>query len=176
MIEADEGREDGFVPALSGGWHLLVGMPIWLAALALFALMCMTFLDVLLRSVANNPIESATELTRIFMAVVVFASLPAVTWSGKHIVVDLMDPLFSQRIARVRDIVIDLACGAILIWPAKRVWDLAERARDFGDVTEYLGFPQHAAGWFIAFFAAATSLAFFARGVARMFLPSKAPG
>lgn len=176
MTEAGEGLKDGFAPARSGVWHLLARMPIWLAALALFALMCMTFLDVLLRSVANNPIESATELTRLFMAVVVFASLPAVTWSGKHIVVDLMDPLFPPRAARARDIAIDLACGAMLLWPAKRVWDLAERARDFGDVTEYLGFPQHVAGWFIAAFAAATSLAFFARAFARLFSPSKASG
>lgn len=176
MTESGEGLEDGYASARSGVWHLLARMPIWLAALALFALMCMTFLDVLLRSVANNPIESATELTRLFMAVVVFASLPAVTWSGKHIVVDLMDPLFPPRAARARDIAIDFACGAVLLWPAKRVWDLAERARDFGDVTEYLGLPQHFAGWFIAVFAGATSLAFFARAFARLLFPSKASG
>lgn len=176
MTEAGEGLEDGSAPVRPGVWHYLARMPIWLAALALFALMCMTFLDVLLRSVANNPIESATELTRLFMAIVVFASLPSVTWSGKHIVVDLMDPLFPPRAARARDIAIDLACCAILLWPAKRVWDLAERSRDFGDVTEYLGFPQHFAGWFIAIFAAATSLAFFARAFARMFFPAKVPG
>ena len=174
MTEAGEELESGFAPARSGVRHLLVMLPIWLATLALFALMCMTFLDVLLRSVANDPIESATELTRLFMAVVVFASLPAVTWYGKHIVVDLMDPLFPPRVARVRDIAIDLACGAILLWPAKRVWDLAERSRDFGDVTEYLGFPQHFAGWFIAAFAAATSLAFLARAIAGLFFSAKA--
>lgn len=154
-------------------WHYLAVAPTWLAAVALFALMCMTFADVILRSAFNAPIEWATELTRIFMAVVVFASLPMVTWRGEHIIVDLMDPMFSRRLARLRDIVIDLACGALLLWPAKRVFDLAERARGYGDVTEYMGFPQHVTGWFIAAFTGATAAVFLARGVVRILAPEK---
>ena len=157
-------------------WHYIAVLPTWLAAAVLFVLMFMTFADVVLRSVADNPIESATELTRFFMAIMVFAALPMVSWRGNHIVVDLMDPLFSRRLARLRDILIDLICGVILFWPAKRVWDLAERARDFGDVTEYLGFPQYIIGWFIAFFAFVTALVFVARGLARIFFPAKVPG
>ena len=45
-----------------------------LASLALFFLMAMTFADVVLRSVFNDPIESATELTRLLMAIIVFSS------------------------------------------------------------------------------------------------------
>ena len=156
-------------------WTVIARAPTWLAAWVLFVLTAMTFFDVVLRSVANNPIESATELTRFFMAVVVFASLPAVSWKGKHIVVDLMDPLFSRRAARVRDILIDLITGGILLWPAKRVWELAERARDFGDVTEYLGFPQFVIGWFIAFFAFVTAVVFLVRGTARIVAPDRVP-
>ena len=159
----------------SGIWYHVAMAPTWLAASVLFVLMAMTFADVVLRSVANNPIESATELTRIFMAIIVFSALPMVSWKGKHIVVDLMDTLFSRRLARMRDILIDLLCGMILVLPAKRVWELAERARDFGDVTEYLGFPQHVTGWFIAFFASVTAAAFIMRGLTRLFLPSKVP-
>jgi TRAP-type C4-dicarboxylate transport system permease small subunit len=150
-------------------------LPTWLACLVLFLLMGMTFADVILRSALNNPIESATELTRLFMAIVVFASLPMVSWTGKHIVVDLMDPLFSRRMARVRDIAIDIGCGVLLFWPAKRVFELAERARSYGDVTEYIGFPQHLIGWFIAFFTMVTAVVFVARGLARLFFPSKVP-
>lgn len=154
-------------------FHYIAVIPTWLAAFTLFALMSMTFFDVVLRSVANNPIESATEMTRFFMAIIVFSSLPIVSWKGTHIVVDLMDPLFSRKLAYLRDVLIDLICGIILFWPAKRVWDLAERARDFGDVTEYLGFPQFIIGWFIAFFTFTTALVFVLRGLARIFAPSK---
>ena len=159
-----------------GAWHIITHLPTWLAAGVLFVLMSMTFLDVILRSVLGNPIESATELTRFFMAIVVFSALPLVTWKGNHIVVDLMDPLFSRRLARIRDIVIDLLCGAILFWPAQRVWVLAERAREYGDVTEYLNFPQHIIGWFIAFFAGLTAVVFILRGLARIFFPEKVVG
>ena len=160
-------------PRQSGVWGCIVMLPTWLAASTLFLLMAMTFADVLLRSIVNDPIESATELTRFFMAIIVFSALPMVSWKSGHIIVDLMDPLFGRHAARVRDIVIDLFCGVILFWPAKRVWDLAERARDFGDVTEYLGFPQFVIGWFIAFFTFVTAVVFVARGLTRLFAPSK---
>lgn len=156
-------------------FHLIAILPTWMAALSLFALMVMTFFDVILRSALNNPIESATELTRLFMAIVVFASLPMVSWKGRHIVVDLLDPVYSRKLARLRDIVIDLGCGLALLWPARRVWDLAERARSYGDVTEYLGFPQYLPGWFIAFFTLATAIVFLARGVTRIVAPARVP-
>lgn len=156
-------------------YHYIAVLPTWIAAFFLFALMVMTFADVILRSAANNPIESATELTRLFMAIIVFASLPMVSWKGSHIVVDLFDPVFSRRMAHFRDIAIDLICGAALLWPAKRVWDLAERARSYGDVTEYIGFPQHIPGWFIAFFTLITALVFLTRGIVRLIAPHKVP-
>ena len=155
---------------------IIANAPTHVAAAILFCLMVMTFADVILRSALNNPIESATELTRLFMAIMVFAALPMVTWRGEHIVVDLMDPLFSRRMAWLRDIVIDLACGIAILFPAKRVFDLAERARDYGDRTEYLGMPQHYTGWFIATFATITALVFLARGVLRIVAPNKIHG
>ena len=42
-------------------------------------MMIMTFFDVVLRSTVNTPIEAATELTRILMAIVVFSALPVVS-------------------------------------------------------------------------------------------------
>ena len=71
---------------IAGPWRILFDAPIWLAAFALFLLMVMTFADVILRSAANNPIESATELTRLLMAIIVFSALPLVSWKGDHII------------------------------------------------------------------------------------------
>ena len=153
-----------------GRW--LAFLPLAVAATALFALMVMTFFDVILRSVFNDPIESATEMTRIFMAIVVFSALPVISWRGDHIIVDLLDPLFSERLARVRDVVINLICGVILLWPALRVWQLAGRAWRYGDVTEYLNIPQFYIAYFIAVFTFATALALLARGLFFIFAPS----
>lgn len=153
-------------------WEYVLAVPTWLGAITLFILMSMTFLDVILRSLFNDPIQSATELTRMFMAIIVFSALPLVSWKSQNIVVDLFDPMFSTKMARWRDILIELACGIMLIWPAKRVWELAERARGYGDVTEYLNLPQHYIAWFIAVFTGFTALAFIARAVTRM-MPSQ---
>lgn len=152
-------------------WRGLLILPTWLAALVLFALMSMTFLDVILRSAFGNPIESATELTRLFMAIIVFSALPLVSWKGENIAVDLFDPMFSKTMARIRDSIMDVVCGVILVWPALRVWDLAERSRKYGDVTEYLNMPQFYIGWFISVFTGLTALAFVLRGLSHVIAP-----
>jgi len=126
-------------------------IPVALAVGALFVLMVMTFTDVVLRSAFNTPIEAASELTRMLMAILVFSALPVVSGRGGHIAVDLLDPWFGGGpLARWRDVVISLICGAMLWWPAGQVAKLAERAREYGDVTEFLGIPQFYIAWFIA--------------------------
>ena len=154
---------------------MLVQLPSYLAAVTLFLLMAMTFFDVLLRSLANNPIESATELTRLFMAIIVFSSLPMVTWKGQHIVVDLLDPLFSATLGKFRDISINMICGIVLLWPAWRVYELAERSRSYGDITEYLHMPQFYIGWFIALATFVTALIMILRGLLLIVAPHKVP-
>lgn len=146
--------------------------PLMLAVTALFLMMAMTFADVVMRSALNTPIEAATELTRIMMAIVVFASLPMVSGRAEHITVDLLDPIFPAWMARWRDAIVSLACGAILWLPAERVVVLAERARDYGDLTEYLGIPQFYIGWFIAIFTYLTAAALIGRGLVLIFAPA----
>lgn len=154
-------------------WRYLAVAPSWLAAVALFIMMVMTFADVVLRSTINNPIEWATELTRLFMVIIVFCSLPVVSWRSTHIIVDLLDPLFNNLMARARDIVLDLVCGGVLLWPAWRIGVQAERFRSYGEVTEYMHWPQHLTSWFIAFFTLITALTLIARGLTRIFAPKR---
>lgn len=151
-------------------------LPSLLAAGVLFALMAMTFFDVVLRSVLNNPIESATELTRLFMAIIVFASMPVVSWKGGHIVVDLLDSRFGPAGARIRDAAVNLLSGVCLLWPAVRVWQLADRAREYGDVTEYLRIPQFYIAYFIAVATLLTALVMILRGLLFAFAPHKIIG
>jgi len=156
------------------GWRVLRFLgnaPSRLAGVVLFALMVMTFFDVVLRSTINNPIESATELTRLALAIIVFASLPAVSFKGEHIIVDLMEGFMGAWLKRVLDLVINVACGVVLFWPALRVWQLAARAREYGDVTEYLHIPQFYISYFIAIMTFASALAFIARGLVLFFRP-----
>ena len=147
-------------------------LPVLMACAALFTLMIMTFADVILRSAFNAPIEAATELTRMLMAIVVFSVLPVLSVRDGHIVVDLMDPFYgSAFVERMRDAAISLACGAMLILPAERVLVLAERARSYGDLTEYLNIPQFYIGWFIAIMTYLTAIVLIVRGAVTLFAP-----
>ncbi|MDU8925825.1 TRAP transporter small permease subunit [Alisedimentitalea sp. MJ-SS2] len=147
-------------------------LPVAVASAALFFLMILTFCDVVLRSAFNAPIEAATELTRISMAITVFAVMPVMSARGEHISVDLLDGVFQRlRLTRIRDAIVFIGCGVMLYWPAGRVVVLAERARDYGDVTEYLGIPVFYMGWFIAIMTYLTMMAMVLRGLAILFAP-----
>lgn len=148
-------------------------LPVLMASAALFALMVLTFCDVMLRSILNAPIEIAADLTRLLMAITVFSVMPTVSMAGKQISVDLLDHTFARYgLDRWRDILVSLFCGVILIWPAQRVFVLAERARSYGDVMEYLGMPLFYIGWFVAFMTAMTAAALLLRGAIGLFRPT----
>lgn len=158
--------------ALRPALRLLETVPLAVASITLFALMLLTFADVVLRSAFNAPIEAATELVRLAMAVVVFSALPILSWRDHHIAVDLLDKPFARfRLSRARDVLVSLSCGAMLWWPAGRVVDLAERARSYGDRTEYLGIPDFYMGWFIAVMTYAAAVMLILRGLALAFAP-----
>ena len=152
---------------------LLNLLPSAVAAGALFALMLVTFSDVMLRSIWNAPIQAGADLTRVLMAVMVFSVLPVLSARGGHIAVDLLDGPF-QRIglARLSEVQTALTCGAMLLWPTQRVWVLADRSRSYGDVMEYLGMPLHYLGWFIAVMTGLTALVLVLRGIAGAIAPS----
>ncbi len=156
----------------------LLSLSAWLpkvmASSALFILMVMTFSDVILRSVFNAPIEVAADLTRLLMAVMVFSALPVLSAQGKHISVDLLDNLFDRaKLARWRDALTNVFCGGILIWPASRIFDLAERSRSYGDLMEYLRLPLHYVGWFVGGMTALTALILILRGLGFIFAPKQ---
>lgn len=147
-------------------------IPVYMACFALMTLMVMTFCDVVLRSVFNNPIEAATEVTRILMAIMVFSVMPIISAQNGHIAVDLADGIFHRlRLSRFRDGLIFTLTGIMLIWPMLQVWKLAERARDYGDVTEYLAMPQYIIGWFIAVATGVTAISMVIVGLMHFFAP-----
>lgn len=143
-----------------------------MSATALFILMTMTFTDVVLRSVLNAPIEVAADMTRLLMAIMVFSVMPVMSARGAHISVDLLEGMLERSgLVRITDIAVNIFCGIILLWPAKRVFDLAERSRSYGDEMEYLGLPLHYLGWFIAVMTCITALALIIRGLFLIFTP-----
>ena len=120
------------------------------AAVTLLALMLITCVDVFGRYLFNNPLTGSTELTEIAVGIVIFSVFPIISWRNEHVVVDILDHFFSQRIHMIRTIVINLMISAALVFIAMRIYVLGLRSLSYGEVTEFLAIPL---GWMMIFIA-----------------------
>ena len=118
--------------------ELLCGL---LAAVALFAIMVLTLVDVLGRKLFSQSITGSLELTEILMVVVIFAALPLVSLKGEHVVFDSLDPLLPAGLRRLQRAAVDLLCCAALAALAWLMWDKAAQMAGYGDTTAQLKLP-----------------------------------
>ncbi|ENM5872973.1 TRAP transporter small permease [Vibrio mimicus] len=112
-----------------------------LAALSLFLMMVVTFIDVMSRNMLNAPILGATEMIEVLLAIMVFMAFPLVSWQEENICVDLLDNYFPNKWIGLRQIIINLICACSLILVAITNWKLAERSLEYEEVTEILELP-----------------------------------
>ncbi|AMG04460.1 TRAP transporter small permease [Vibrio cholerae] len=112
-----------------------------LAALSLFLMMVVTFIDVMSRNILNAPILGATEMIEVLLAIMVFMAFPLVSWQEENICVDLLDNYFPNKWIGLRQIIINLICACSLILVAITNWKLAERSLEYEEVTEILELP-----------------------------------
>jgi TRAP-type C4-dicarboxylate transport system permease small subunit len=109
-----------------------------LAGALLFAMMVLTFVDVVLRYFFNSPLTGGFEISEIMMAVLIFAGLPLVSRRHEHVTIDAFDGLFPASWRRGFHVVVQLICAVTLVGMA---WLLARKAGTFveaGDVTQTL--------------------------------------
>lgn len=120
------------------------------AAVVMFGLVALTCADVFGRYILAQPVNGKTELTRMFLAVLIALVLPVVTARKEHITVDLFDFMFRGRVQVVRDVVFDsLAAGSLLVL-AWWVWFRALRLMSYGYVSDFLHLPLHPVAFFVA--------------------------
>jgi TRAP-type C4-dicarboxylate transport system permease small subunit len=115
-----------------------------LAAVAgslLFAMMTLTFIDVVMRYFFGAPIKGGFEVTEMMMAVLIFAGLPLVSRKNEHVTIDALDRFFAASVRRVLHVIIQLVCAATLAGMAFLLYDKAGRFAEIGDVTQTLKFP-----------------------------------
>lgn len=113
-----------------------------LAALALFAIMLLTLLDVSGRKLASHSLPGSLELTELLMVVVIFAGLPLVSSRGEHVVFDSLDPWLPTAVRRLQQRLVDAACAAALAGVAWLMARKAAQLADYGDTTAQLHLPQ----------------------------------
>jgi TRAP-type C4-dicarboxylate transport system permease small subunit len=114
---------------------LLCGL---LAGIALFAIMALTFFDVLGRKLVSNSIPGSLELTELLMVVVIFAALPLVSRRGEHVEFDSLDPYLPAWLRRAQSVLINLFCGVLLLGLAWLMWRTGGQFAVNGETTAQL--------------------------------------
>jgi len=128
------------------------------AGAALFAMMALTFVDVIGRYGFHNSIFGAAEIVEFLMIVTVFAGLAFITAKNEHITVTLMEGLILRYLPvpqRWASIAISVGCTLLI------TWQMYEHAADLlrsGKRTAVLDLPQ----WIQPMSAAVLSLVGFA--------------
>ena len=132
----------------------------WLGAALLFAMMALTFVDVVGRYFFNAPVRGSAEATELMLAVIVFAGLPLAAAAREHISIDLLEHVLSDRAERLQS-VFGFSVAAIVA--AFVAWRLGLRALELGrfnDLSSHLGFPLAWLAWFMAVSCGVMVLAF----------------
>ena len=109
-----------------------------LAGLALFAIMALTFFDVLSRKFASNSIPGSLELTELLMVVVIFAALPLVSERGEHIAFDSLDHYLAPWVLRAQSLIVNVICASVLLGLGWLMWQTAGQFLESGETTAQL--------------------------------------
>jgi TRAP-type transport system small permease protein len=120
---------------------LLVTLCGLLAAVALFAIMGLTFVDVIGRKFLGGSVPGSLELTELLMVVVIFTSLPLVALAGEHVVFDSADRWLPPRLLRLQRALMEIFCAAALAGLAWLMWLKAGQLSEYGDTTAQLKLP-----------------------------------
>jgi TRAP-type transport system small permease protein len=129
------------------------------AALALFAMMGLTFADVIGRKFFDNSLPGAVELTEIFMTLMIFFALPLASLAGEHIVFDLLDRLMPASVLRWQKALSHGLTAFIMLGAAWVVMQRAARTTEFGDTTSVLEIRLGPFHYLIAVMLLVTALA-----------------
>lgn len=113
-----------------------------LCAIALFAIMVLTFFDVGGRKLLSQSIPGSLELTELLMVVVIFAGLPLVSSRGEHVVFDSLDNVWPTGFGKVLRASVHILCAALMLGLAYLMWQQASQFAQNGDITAQLKIPK----------------------------------
>jgi TRAP-type transport system small permease protein len=139
-----------------------------LAGSALFAIMTLTFFDVLGRKFLNNSIPGSLEMTEILMVVVIFAALPLVSERGEHVEFDSLDPYLPQWVRRAQQVIVHVVAAGLLLGLAWLMWETGTQFAGNGETTAQLRIPKAPFIYGMAVLCAVT-------GIIHLFLLGKPP-
>lgn len=120
-------------------WEARIDAVLGIAASAiLFALMLITFVDVVARYLFNFPLRGAFEISELLLLVLIFAGLPLVSHADEHVTMDFIDHMLPEPVLRALERVVHALCAAVLFFLAWLIWLKAGKIAAYGDTTDVL--------------------------------------
>ncbi|HET7362670.1 MAG TPA: TRAP transporter small permease, partial [Burkholderiales bacterium] len=149
-------------------WERRVDAVLGVAASALlFAMMCLTFVDVVARYLFNSPIRGGFEVTELMLLVLIFAGLPLVSHGDEHVTMDFIDRMLPPRAVSTLIRLVHALVAAMFFFLTWQMLIKAGRIAAYGDTTDVL---RIAVGPFVYFMAAMICLTAFVH-VFKVFVP-----
>ena len=149
-------------------WERRVEALLGVAASAiLFAMMVLTFVDVVARYLFSRPVRGAFGVTELMLVVLIFAGLPLVSYADEHAAMDFIDRLLSPRGQRVLLAAVHVICAAVLFLLAWLVWLKADKIWAYRDATDVLRILYGPFVYFMALMIALTGVIHLVRMGAR---------
>lgn len=129
-----------------------------MAAMALFAIMWLTLVDVTGRRFFNHSVPGGLEITEILMVVVIFGALPMVSWRNEHVVFDSLDAWLPDWVRALQARVVNLVCAVTFACLGYLMSTRASRFAEYGDTTVYLQVSIAPVAWLMAGLLVLTAL------------------
>lgn len=123
------------VPERASGWLETLG------AIALFAMMAITFFDIAGRFLLHRPLPGSTDLVQVLLLLTAGCTLPAVTCRGEHLSIGLFDGARSTPLERARRAMVAIVLALTFAALAVLLWTYAGETARNGDVIGYLRLP-----------------------------------
>ncbi len=149
-------------------WEGRIDATLGVAASAiLFALMLLTFVDVVGRYLFNRPLRGGFEITELLLLVLIFAGLPLVSRADEHVTMDFIDRLLGPRAQQLFVRAVHGLCAAIMFLLTWLMWLKADRIWAYRDATDVLRIPYGPFVYFMAVMIALTGVIHLYKVVAR---------
>ena len=113
------------------------------AALFLAVMMMITVADVVLRTLFNFPIFGTFDLVELFLVALVYLAITEVFLREDHVVVELVDQIFSPRAIAVLRVITGLIGVAFLIGMGINMVQPALDMMEFDECTRDLSIPKY---------------------------------
>jgi len=111
------------------------------AAILLFSMMILTFVDVIGRKWFAASVPGGFELTELMLASLIYLGLPLVTASDGHVAVDLLDQVIPEWLKSAQRMLVSavmIGAFGVLSW---QLWIYAIRTYNYADTTAVLLIP-----------------------------------